>query len=35
MTHVFIDRSAMIIPVAVGGRGVMLFDRDGKSYIDA
>jgi adenosylmethionine-8-amino-7-oxononanoate aminotransferase len=35
MTHI-LHRSANVnMPVAVGGKGIELFDRDGKSYIDA
>ena len=35
MTHILHRQISNDYPVAVGGRGVMLFDRDGKSYIDA
>jgi adenosylmethionine-8-amino-7-oxononanoate aminotransferase len=35
MTHILHRTVNGIMPVAVGGRGVELFDSDGKSYIDA
>ena len=35
MTHILHRQIHNDYPVAVGGRGVMLFDRDGKCYIDA
>ena len=34
MTHI-LHRAANVMPVAVGGEGVELFDRDGKRYLDA
>jgi adenosylmethionine-8-amino-7-oxononanoate aminotransferase len=35
MTHILHRATNAVMPVAVGGKGVELFDRDGKSYIDA
>ncbi|OZI50611.1 aspartate aminotransferase family protein [Bordetella genomosp. 4] len=35
MTHVFHRQPKQKLPVAVGGKGIELFDQDGKSYIDA
>lgn len=35
MTHVFHRNPLQTLPVAVRGQGIELFDRDGKSYIDA
>jgi adenosylmethionine-8-amino-7-oxononanoate aminotransferase len=35
VTHILHRAANGIMPVAVGGRGVELFDRDGKAYIDA
>lgn len=35
MTHILHRTANAVMPVAVGGKGVELFDRDGKSYIDA
>ena len=35
MTHILHRTANAIMPVAVTGKGVELFDRDGKSYIDA
>jgi adenosylmethionine-8-amino-7-oxononanoate aminotransferase len=35
MTHILHRAANGAMPVAVGGRGVELFDRDGKAYIDA
>jgi hypothetical protein len=35
MTHILHRQIGADYPVAVGGRGVLLFDRAGKSYIDA
>ena len=35
MTHILHRAANAMMPVAVGGRGIELFDPDGKSYIDA
>ncbi|WP_315835725.1 aspartate aminotransferase family protein [Bradyrhizobium prioriisuperbiae] len=35
MTHILHRVADAVMPVAVSGKGVELFDRDGKSYIDA
>jgi adenosylmethionine-8-amino-7-oxononanoate aminotransferase len=35
MTHILHRAANTVMPVAVAGKGVELFDRDGKSYIDA
>lgn len=35
MTHILHRAANAVMPVAVGGKGVELFDRDGNSYIDA
>ena len=35
MTHILHRAANAVMPVAVGGKGIELFDRDGKSYIDA
>jgi adenosylmethionine-8-amino-7-oxononanoate aminotransferase len=35
MTHILHRSANAELPVAVGGRGIELFDRDGASYIDA
>ena len=35
MTHILHRSANAKMPVAVGGRGIELFDQDGKSYIDA
>jgi adenosylmethionine-8-amino-7-oxononanoate aminotransferase len=35
MTHILHRAANAVMPVAVGGEGVELFDRDGRSYIDA
>src|ERR1700719_1019461 len=35
MSHILHRAANAAMPVAVGGRGVELFDRDGKAYIDA
>ena len=35
MTHLLYRSANAVMPVAVGGRGVELFDRDGKAYVDA
>jgi adenosylmethionine-8-amino-7-oxononanoate aminotransferase len=35
MTYILHRAANAVMPVAVGGKGVELFDRDGKSYIDA
>ncbi|GGE05172.1 aspartate aminotransferase family protein [Aureimonas endophytica] len=35
MTHILHRAANAAMPVAVGGRGIELFDRDGRSYIDA
>lgn len=35
MTHILHRQIHTDLPVAVGGRGIELFDRDGKAYIDA
>jgi len=35
MTHILHRAANAVMPVAVAGKGVELFDRDGKSYIDA
>lgn len=35
MTHILHRQIKGVLPTAVGGRGVELFDADGKSYIDA
>ncbi|TWG93194.1 hypothetical protein L598_004300000050 [Mesorhizobium sp. J18] len=35
MTHILHRQIHADLPVAVGGRGIELFDRDGKAYIDA
>ncbi|MGR6468126.1 aspartate aminotransferase family protein [Rhizobium sp. PAMB 3182] len=35
MTHLLHRAANAVMPVATGGRGVEIFDRDGKAYIDA
>jgi adenosylmethionine-8-amino-7-oxononanoate aminotransferase len=35
VTHILHRAANAVMPVAVGGKGVELFDADGKSYIDA
>jgi adenosylmethionine-8-amino-7-oxononanoate aminotransferase len=35
MTHILHRAANAVMPVAVGGKGIELFDREGKSYIDA
>ena len=35
MTHILHRAANAVMPVAVGGKGIELFDRDGKTYIDA
>ncbi|MEF2549262.1 aspartate aminotransferase family protein [Aurantimonas sp. E1-2-R+4] len=35
MSHILHRAANAVMPVAVAGRGIELFDRDGKSYIDA
>jgi adenosylmethionine-8-amino-7-oxononanoate aminotransferase len=35
MTHILHRAANAVMPVAVGGNGIELFDRDGKNYIDA
>jgi adenosylmethionine-8-amino-7-oxononanoate aminotransferase len=35
LTHILHRAANAVMPVAVGGRGVELFDRNGKSYMDA
>jgi adenosylmethionine-8-amino-7-oxononanoate aminotransferase len=35
MTHILHRSANAVMPVAVGGKGIELFDRDGKRYIDA
>jgi adenosylmethionine-8-amino-7-oxononanoate aminotransferase len=35
MTHLLQRQIEGTLPVAVGGKGILLFDADGKSYIDA
>jgi adenosylmethionine-8-amino-7-oxononanoate aminotransferase len=35
MTHILHRAANAVMPVAVGGRGIELFDRNGASYIDA
>src|SRR5690606_31428389 len=35
MTHVFHRQPKQKLPFAVGGKGIELFDQDGKRYIDA
>lgn len=35
MTHLFHRSTRTVPPVAVGGAGIHIFDRDGKRYIDA
>jgi adenosylmethionine-8-amino-7-oxononanoate aminotransferase len=35
MTHILHRRANDVMPVAVGGEGIELIDRDGKRYIDA
>jgi adenosylmethionine-8-amino-7-oxononanoate aminotransferase len=35
MTHILHRAANAVMPVAVGGEGIELFDRNGKSYIDA
>lgn len=35
MSHILHRAANAVMPVAVGGRGIEMFDRDGKSYIDA
>lgn len=35
MTHILHRSANAVMPVAVAGRGIELFDRDGASYIDA
>jgi adenosylmethionine-8-amino-7-oxononanoate aminotransferase len=35
MTHILHRSANAVMPVAVGGKGIELFDQDGKRYIDA
>jgi adenosylmethionine-8-amino-7-oxononanoate aminotransferase len=35
MTHILHRAANAVMPVAVGGKGIELFDRDGKRYLDA
>jgi adenosylmethionine-8-amino-7-oxononanoate aminotransferase len=35
MTHILHRSANAVMPVAVGGKGIELFDRDGKRYLDA
>jgi adenosylmethionine-8-amino-7-oxononanoate aminotransferase len=35
MTHILHRSANAVMPVAVGGKGIELFDRNGKSYLDA
>ena len=35
MSHILHRAAKANMPVAVGGRGVELFDADGRTYIDA
>jgi adenosylmethionine-8-amino-7-oxononanoate aminotransferase len=35
MTHILHRAANAVMPVAVGGKGIELFDRNGKTYIDA
>jgi adenosylmethionine-8-amino-7-oxononanoate aminotransferase len=35
MTHILHRMANAVMPVAVGGKGIELFDQNGKSYIDA
>jgi adenosylmethionine-8-amino-7-oxononanoate aminotransferase len=35
MTHILHRSANAVMPVAVGGKGIELFDRDGRSYLDA
>jgi adenosylmethionine-8-amino-7-oxononanoate aminotransferase len=35
MTHILHRNANDVMPMAVGGKGIELFDRDGKRYIDA
>jgi adenosylmethionine-8-amino-7-oxononanoate aminotransferase len=35
MTHILHRSANAVMPVAVGGKGIELFDHDGKSYLDA
>src|SRR5947208_17017396 len=35
MTHILHRAANAVMPVAVGGKGIELFDRNGKGYIDA
>jgi adenosylmethionine-8-amino-7-oxononanoate aminotransferase len=35
MTHILHRAANAVMPVAVGGKGIELFDQNGKSYIDA
>ncbi|HEY3792468.1 MAG TPA: aspartate aminotransferase family protein [Bradyrhizobium sp.] len=35
MTHILHRAANAVMPVAAGGKGIELFDRDGKTYIDA
>src|ERR1700761_3658851 len=35
MTHILHRAANAVMPVAAGGKGVELFDRNGKTYIDA
>jgi len=35
MTHILHRAANTVMPVAVGGKGIELFDRNGKGYIDA
>ena len=35
MTHILHRSANAVMPVAVGGKGIELFDRSGASYIDA
>lgn len=35
MTHILHRAANATMPIAVGGKGVEIFDRDGRSYIDA
>ena len=35
MTHLLHRTIKSKLPVAVGGRGIELFDREGRAYVDA
>jgi len=35
MTHILHRAANAVMPTAIGGKGIELFDRDGKAYIDA